>query len=108
MASPFLGRCSAIVLLLTATFVSTWALAADTAATLPSDGGMAARLQPFIDNHVLAGAVVLVADKDKILDLEAVGYSDLAAKKLVKTTDLFYYRLDDQDLHRRRADDAGR
>ncbi len=51
---------------------------------------MAAKLQPFIDNHVIAGAVVLVADRDKVLDLEAVGYSNLPAKKPMKTTDLFY------------------
>ena len=25
-------------------------------------------LQPFVDNHTLAGAVVLVADRDKVLE----------------------------------------
>jgi len=47
-------------------------------------------LQPFVDDHVLAGAVILVADKDKVLDLEAVGYADVAAKKPMKTDDLFW------------------
>ena len=28
-------------------------------------------LQPFVDRHALAGAVILVADKDKIIDVEA-------------------------------------
>ena len=46
-------------------------------------------LQPFVDRHTLAGAVTLVATKDRVLDLEAVGFSDLAAKKLLRTDDLF-------------------
>jgi CubicO group peptidase (beta-lactamase class C family) len=71
-------------------FVSASALAAGTAPAFPSDGGLAARLQPFIEKNVLAGAVVLVADKDQVLDLEAVGYRDLAAKKPMQTADLFY------------------
>jgi CubicO group peptidase (beta-lactamase class C family) len=51
---------------------------------------MAAKLQPFVEKSVIAGAVVLVADKDKILDLEAVGYRDLTTKEPIQTTDLFY------------------
>ena len=47
-------------------------------------------LQPFVDNCVLAGAVTLVADKDKVLDLEAVGWADIAAKKKMKTDCLFW------------------
>src|SRR5262245_28686407 len=50
-----------------------------------SSKSVAAALQPFVDNHTLAGAVTLVADKDKVLSLEAVGFSDVAAKKLMKT-----------------------
>ena len=30
-------------------------------------GPLAAALQPFVDQHELAGAVALVADKDKVL-----------------------------------------
>ena len=41
----------------------------------------AAKFQPFVDNHTLAGAVCLVATKDKILDEEAIGYADLETKK---------------------------
>ena len=51
---------------------------------------LAAVLQPFVDHHVLAGAVILVASKDKVLDLEAVGYADIAAKKPMRTDDLFW------------------
>ena len=38
----------------------------------------------------MSGAVVLVADKERVLDVEAVGYSDLAAKKPMKTDSLFW------------------
>jgi len=41
-------------------------------------------LQPFVDDHTLAGAVVLVASKDKILDVEAVGWMDVAAKSKMR------------------------
>jgi CubicO group peptidase (beta-lactamase class C family) len=51
---------------------------------------LAAVLQPFVDSHSLAGAVVLVADKDKVLDLEAVGYLDVAAKKPMPTDAIFW------------------
>lgn len=59
-------------------------------APIPSNGGMAAKLQPFIDDHLVAGAVALVADKDRVLDLEALGYSNLPAGTPMKATDLFY------------------
>ena len=84
--SPSFSRFWNIALLLVATAAGTLALAAD----IPSNGGMAAKLQPFLDNHVIAGAVVLVADMDNILDLEAVGYSNLRDHKPMQTTDLFY------------------
>ena len=51
---------------------------------------LADSLQPFVDNHTLAGAVVLVADRDKVLDLEAVGYADVTAGTPMKTDDLFW------------------
>ncbi len=57
----------------------------------PTPGGrMAAVLQPFVDRHQLAGAVVLVADKDKVLDVETVGYADVAAKKPMRPDSLFW------------------
>jgi len=55
----------------------------------PSSGGIAAKLQPFVDKGVIPGAVVLVADKDKILDLETVGYSDFDKKIPMDTNALF-------------------
>ena len=56
------------------------AFAQTAAGSYPSDGGLAAKIQPFVDNNIIPGAVLLVADKDKILDLESVGYSDIDKK----------------------------
>jgi CubicO group peptidase (beta-lactamase class C family) len=50
----------------------------------------AAALQPFVDKHELAGAVALVADKDKVLSVEAFGFADIAGKKAMKTDALFW------------------
>jgi CubicO group peptidase (beta-lactamase class C family) len=62
-----------------------------TARALPAaEPHVAASLQPFVDNHTLAGAVTLVATKDKILSLEAVGYADVGAKTPMRTDDLFW------------------
>jgi CubicO group peptidase (beta-lactamase class C family) len=51
---------------------------------------VAAALQPFVDSHSLAGAVVLVANKDKVLCLETVGFSDVSGKKPMKPDALFW------------------
>jgi CubicO group peptidase (beta-lactamase class C family) len=61
-----------------------------TAADQPASKSVAAALQPFVDNHSLAGAVTLVADKDKVLSLEAVGFADVGAKKPLKTDAVFW------------------
>ncbi|MEA3210460.1 MAG: hypothetical protein QOE70_3517 [Chthoniobacter sp.] len=55
-----------------------------------SPKSIAAQLQPFVDSRTLAGAVTLVATKDKVLSLEAVGYADVAAKKVMTTDALFW------------------
>ncbi|HEY1067195.1 MAG TPA: serine hydrolase domain-containing protein [Pirellulales bacterium] len=46
-----------------------------------ADPVIAPVLQPFVDGRTLAGAVTLVADSEKVLDVETVGYADIAAKK---------------------------
>jgi CubicO group peptidase (beta-lactamase class C family) len=51
---------------------------------------IAAALQPFVDRHALAGAVTLVADKDKVLSLQAVGFADVAAGKPLRPDALFW------------------
>jgi CubicO group peptidase (beta-lactamase class C family) len=51
---------------------------------------LAPKLQPLIDDNILAGAVMAVASKDETLALEAVGYSDWAAKRPMAPDDLFW------------------
>jgi CubicO group peptidase (beta-lactamase class C family) len=81
-----LSRIFLSVLLLAALLaVPTIAVADD-----PPAKNIAAALQPFVDSHSLAGAVTLVADKDRVLSLEAVGYADVAAGKPMKTDALFW------------------
>lgn len=47
-------------------------------------------LQSFVDKHELAGAVTLVADKDKVLSVEAVGFSDIDERKAMKPDAVFW------------------
>ena len=47
-------------------------------------------LQPFIDHHALPGAVALVADKDKVLSIETVGFADIAAGKPMREDSIFW------------------
>jgi len=47
-------------------------------------------LQPFVDSQSLAGAVILVADRNKVNCLEAVGFADIAARKPMRTNSLFW------------------
>ena len=51
---------------------------------------LTAALQPFVANHTLAGAVVLVASSDRVLALDAVGYMDITAKRPMRTDALFW------------------
>lgn len=53
-------------------------------------GQLAAVLQPFVDRHELAGAVVLVADKDEVCALATVGYADIAAGRPMQPDTLFW------------------
>jgi CubicO group peptidase (beta-lactamase class C family) len=60
------------------------------AATADKFAGVAAAEQPFVDQGEIAGAVMLVATKDQILHVSAVGQSDLASGRKMETTDLFW------------------
>ncbi|WP_395735791.1 serine hydrolase domain-containing protein [Prosthecobacter sp.] len=51
---------------------------------------VATALQPFVDGNVLAGAVTLVADKDKVLDVTTVGWADIEAKKPMTKDAIFW------------------
>ena len=47
-------------------------------------------LQPFVDSQSLAGAVILVADRSKVICLEAIGFADVAAGLPMQTGSLFW------------------
>jgi hypothetical protein len=47
-------------------------------------------LQPLVQNHTLAGAVTLVANRDGVVYLKAVGDRDVAAKASMATDDMFW------------------
>lgn len=47
-------------------------------------------LQPYVDRHELAGAVTLVATRDAVLSVEAVGYADVAAGSPIRPDALFW------------------
>lgn len=60
------------------------------AADPPSSQTVVDALQPFVNAGTLAGAVTLVADRDNVLSLDAVGSADIAENKLLKTDALFW------------------
>ena len=64
------------------------ALAPDS--VLGGESPIPSRLQPFVDRGVLAGAVTLVASPDEVLDLQAVGFADVAARSPMKPDSLFW------------------
>ncbi|HEX2948303.1 MAG TPA: serine hydrolase domain-containing protein [Armatimonadota bacterium] len=57
---------------------------------LTNCGRFAAMLQPFVDRHELAGAVLLTADAEHVLSLDTVGYANIAAQKPMQPDTLFW------------------
>lgn len=53
-------------------------------------GRLVAQLQPFVEKHELAGAVAVVADREKILSVDAVGFQDVRAGKTLQPDALFW------------------
>ncbi len=53
-------------------------------------GAIAPAMQEFVDKGEAAGIVTLIADKDRILHLNAVGKSDLAQDRRMRTDDIFW------------------
>ncbi len=47
-------------------------------------------LSPFVERGAIAGAVALVANGEKVLDVTSVGYADVAAKLPMKANNLFW------------------
>ena len=86
-----LNRCLVYLILLGLSFSAR-------ASHLPTGAGFEAakltalpkRLQSFIDDNTISGAVTLVARHGQIASLEAVGLSDIANKKPMRTDTLFW------------------
>jgi len=55
-----------------------------------ADETLTAAVAPFVESNSLAGAVLLVADKEHVLSLTAAGYTDVAAGKPMPTDALFW------------------
>src|SRR4051812_35263654 len=72
------------------TFIALAGALAHGAESTDSKGPLAATLQAAVDHHIVTGLVALVADKDKVLDLEAVGVSNLSTKAPMKTNSQFW------------------
>ena len=48
------------------------------------------RMQSFVSNEVVSGAVTLVARRDEVVSLEAVGYADLEKREPMRPDHLFW------------------
>ena len=86
---PERAQCRFLCIPLLMLLITSLPARAQTAPT-PSHPSIVAALQPFVDSHTLAGAVVLVASQDKVLDLAAVGSADIAGHVPMKTDALFW------------------
>ena len=78
---------------LATTLVSSLALllSSGLAAGAPAASPVVVRaLQPFLDQEEIAGVVTLVAREGEIVHLDAQGLSDAAARRLLRTDDLFW------------------
>ena len=53
-------------------------------------GRLAASVQPFVDRQELAGAVMLVAGREKVFAVEAAGWADVAVKKAMRADSIFW------------------
>src|SRR5215210_3689985 len=51
---------------------------------------IAPRMQDFVDKGEAAGVVTLIATKDRILHLNAVGKTDMAKDRRMQTGDIFW------------------
>jgi len=78
-------------------FLLVLGVAASAASNLPSPvfdaaklGEIPRRMQEFVDKGEISGVVTLVATKDRVVHLAAVGRSDLASGRPMKADDLFW------------------
>ena len=84
LRSSDISRCLIVFLLLLAAHATAGSLSAQQA---PS---FASTVQPSVEKHELAGAVMLLADREKVISLEAVGWADVEAQQPMKADSLFW------------------
>jgi len=53
-------------------------------------GPLAKVVEPYIENREIAGAVMLVANRDRVIDRETIGFADLANRTPMRPNDLFW------------------
>jgi CubicO group peptidase (beta-lactamase class C family) len=66
------------------------ALGSPPQAETPDRHVLAPLIEPFVKDDTIPGAVMLVASKDKVLDVETVGYADVATKKPMTRDTVFW------------------
>ena len=59
-------------------------------ASFASPAPIAERMKAFVDDGTISGAVTLVATRDRVLSLDAVGQADLANQKPMRDDSLFW------------------
>src|SRR5262245_7823439 len=62
----------------------------DIARGADAPGTLTASVQPFVEREELAGAVMLVASREKVLAVEAAGWADVAVKTPMRADSLFW------------------
>lgn len=65
-------------------------IASPNAKDAPKSQALAPALQPFVDNHTISGAVLMVSSPEKVLALETVGVSDLKTKEPMRADAMFW------------------
>ncbi len=53
-------------------------------------GGLAATVEPFVAKQELAGAVMLVANREKVLAVDAAGWADIAQQRKMAADSIFW------------------
>ena len=86
VCSPAAHRLCLLLLFSTALCV----LHAEEPSSPPAHGTFATQLQPFVDEHYISGAVALVANQERVLDVTTVGYSSLSTKTPLREDSLFW------------------
>ncbi len=56
----------------------------------PKPSAVRERMQAFTDEHIISGSVTIVATKDKVLQLETVGYADLSRRERMRSDHMFW------------------